>query len=313
MVQTISSDSTGSETGVRVVIHSPGTAPDFDSGITFGPGTESTVYISMTNRSRLGPPHNPEGCTTAPYLDGSNLYKYTQSGCVDTCKQQKFIDSCGCLNGDYRFTERQLEQANKRICGNMNLTEGDGNRNIEVGLDDFKCLYNITARACNECKQPCNEAIYETRVSSAPWPHISRHLALYAKYIMDDNIINGSFNEYANIYDFYVGTDGYNSFGDKYNNIVAMEFLKKKIDDGRIDENFLKINFVLEYPHQFVLTDDVKYSWESFVSELGGSLSLCLGLTILTFVEYIDLVISSSYLCWKKFRKSRKEEAASPS
>ena len=70
----------------------------------------------------------------------------------------------------------------------------------------------------------------------------------------------------------------------------------KKFTDGRIDLSFLRINFVLQFPHQFVWTDDKKYTLELFVGELGGVLGILLGVTALTFVEYIDLANSTTYV-----------------
>jgi len=75
-------------TGVRLAVHGQGTAPDMTSAISAGPGTETTVSVSPTQRQRLQQPYH--GCrpSNQPPTDGSSD-TYTAEECTDICLQKQ--------------------------------------------------------------------------------------------------------------------------------------------------------------------------------------------------------------------------------
>jgi len=76
-------DSSGAS-GMRVLVHAPGTAPDMTLGMDIGPGTETTIQLTQSVRTRLGQPYS--NCTDKPYLPWDNTSDvYTQSYCANTC------------------------------------------------------------------------------------------------------------------------------------------------------------------------------------------------------------------------------------
>ena len=52
--------------GANVLVHPSGTKPDMDLAITAGSGTETTLTVTQSARSRLGSPYS--NCTTQSYL-----------------------------------------------------------------------------------------------------------------------------------------------------------------------------------------------------------------------------------------------------
>jgi len=78
-------------TGVRVAVQDAGTVPDMRRGIMVGPGAETTVMLSATQRQRLPRPYASQ-CTDQQLLDGSLNINYTEDGCIDVCIQDQVKD-----------------------------------------------------------------------------------------------------------------------------------------------------------------------------------------------------------------------------
>ena len=122
VARSISPDLIQSELGVRAMIHSPGTVPEFNSGISIGPGTATTISISVTEKTRVGKSQNSAGCKEDDaYLTDLKKYRYSYGVCLDVCKQTQIISQCSCLSPDLHYTDIQRQQTGSRICGNMSL------------------------------------------------------------------------------------------------------------------------------------------------------------------------------------------------
>ena len=69
-------------TGIRVAVHDAGTKPDTKTGVSIGPGAETTLRLTATNRVRLPPPFQGQ-CTTKEYVGNSKTMQYTVNACID--------------------------------------------------------------------------------------------------------------------------------------------------------------------------------------------------------------------------------------
>ena len=66
---------------------------------------------------------------------------------------------------------------------------------------------------------------------------------------------------------------------------------------------------MLDSLHPLTLIESPQYEWDSFLAELGGTLGIWLGITWITFLEFIDLSITTILLCYSRVvRKSKKEQ-----
>jgi hypothetical protein len=74
--------------GIRVSIHGAGTVPDMKTGVSVGPGAETTLMLTSTKRARLPPPFQGQ-CTTEEYVGNSQNLKYTVDSCFDVCAQEQ--------------------------------------------------------------------------------------------------------------------------------------------------------------------------------------------------------------------------------
>ena len=286
-----------SATGIRVMIHSPGTRPDTDDGVNVGPGTETTFKVIPTKISRLNKPHNPDGCTSQPYLDGSTDL-YTTTACVRICIQEQILSQCKCLSNNYKVSPDQLVRANSTKCGNMSILEyGNITTEHPAGLVQIICvpLATIDYNSCNaKCQLSCKENIYEYTYGVAPWPHLSHQLALYRRYIKGNTqIYQDHFSPYEQIY----SDEGSKSLPP---NTISNQLANLDL----IRNNFLKVNILQKYPTPYVMTDKPQMTWETMLANIGGSLSLWLGITVMTLAELAELAYSVVLFCYEK-KKTR--------
>ena len=317
VVSTISPDVTQSELGVRAMIHPPGTVPDFNSGISVGPGTATTISISVTERKRLGKPYNSAGCKEdGAYLTDLKKYRYSYDACLDVCKQTQIIDQCGCLSPDLHSTDTQKQQTGSRICGNMSLLEfnisldesfdnqtdvfhfeqfknyTDLEKSILLAIRESRCIERTTFDESKcDCVLPCNEGTYTTSTSASPWPHISRQLAFYKSYIKEweERSLDESLSDsYKSIFDAWD-----KDFSESCDNEAIQKI--ETISGSRIEDNFLKINFVLDSPYPLKLSESPAYEWTSYIADLGGVCSVWIGMTFLTYLKMIEVGIRAAF------------------
>ncbi len=93
---------TTQDSGVKVVIHNPGTHPFIESlGYNAKTGTTTFFALNSVETERLSLPWG--NCTSSDGEDEnppSYFYEgnYTLQGCMDTCLQKKIIEECGCAH-----------------------------------------------------------------------------------------------------------------------------------------------------------------------------------------------------------------------
>ena len=136
--------------GIRALVHGPGTAPDMSFGLNIGPGMETNILLTQTLRTRLGQPYS--NCTNQQHLTGDNTSDaYTQLYCVNTCVQQQIVDKCGCIsNVMTQYTMVQLRKVNYQICPAAN----DGT----ISACEESVIQSSVGAGCNAaCVLPCSE------------------------------------------------------------------------------------------------------------------------------------------------------------
>ena len=275
-------------TGVRLVVHPPGTIPILSSGISIGPGTETTIKVDSTQRTRLHYPYSKSDCTDQTFLPYSNGDLYGYENCQSVCLQQQVVDSCHCLSSSYKYTDQQVQQTNSTICGNVSWI---GEVNLLKALKDLQCISNVKIEfdKCDRmCLFPCKETYYEYSGSTAPWPHISLHIAFYNNYIRNKSLDVNEFRAYRVISTL----ENYTEIVDRLKNLHL------------IQDNFLVVNVVMNSRYVYLLTDKAQMTWEVMLSSIGGCLSLWLGVTVMTFVEVVEFLFTLGSICYQN-RKSK--------
>ena len=280
-------------TGVRIVVHSPGTNPLMRKGLSVGPGTETTIKVNSAVRTRLHYPYGDAECTDQTYLPFSDRNLYNFDNCNSVCLQQQYIDACHCLHPYQKYTDRQQRRTNSRICGNLSLI---AEPNVSRALRELNCVQSLSVDEGNctrMCLLPCREKYYDYSGNSAPWPQLPQHMSFYYTYIDGRQHIYGKkFAEYGKIrWDENPET--------MVDRLKALHL---------IEDNFLLINVVMQSQFVYMLTDKAQMTWDGVLSSIGGCLSLWLGVTVMTLVEIAEFLFRiGSIYCAKRKHKERAE------
>lgn len=266
-------------TGVRVKVNSPGVRPNMKEGISVGPGTETTIRLSQTTRQRVQHPYG--NCTVQQHADimDNRSVTYTIDDCYSVCLQQTYIDECQCINSIFYYSPHQLEEVHGVVCG----TTGAQNAS---SIEDFYQLVCVLQTEVNmdycasRCAESCSELLYDLSVTSAPWPHPSVQLLFYDKYIAHSpHIFGDKFAAYGEI----SGKMKNKTLSDE----EAISLLQKM--DG-LQNNFIQLNIFFQHYTPMVLKESSSITSDKMLSLIGGALSLWLGITVMTVIEFVQFI-----------------------
>ena len=272
--------------GVKVMIHPKGKKPARNKAIYVQPGTSITIDIKQSNITRLPHPYGNCNGTQQVANDDKKMPPYDQEMCLSLCSQRQVIRKCGCLCNYEYFTDADLQMGNYTFCTNITKHLENPEMYTEQGVFTqrfwtlINCYYQFTLNqdSC-DCPVPCSETQYDISSSSAYWPNIHYHLAFYEFYIRDDDRYREKFEAYERILN--------NSYSQC--DAETLEELRKL---QLIEKNFLEVTVKMSQ-RLVQLADDVpQLALSTVVSNLGGSLSLFLGVSIMTAAEIIELIYS---------------------
>ncbi|KAI8785652.1 degenerin unc-8 [Biomphalaria glabrata] len=126
-----------------------------------------------------------------------------------------------------------------------------------------KCRANVTAKfndeenSCN-CYNPCSESVYEQSISYRQWPNKAM-----AKYLI----------------------------GQVCQNKTALCSLLWNKSMEELQYNFLKLNIYFQDLNYEERTEQPNYEFTSLLADIGGTIGLWIGLSILSFCEVFDLLM----------------------
>src|SRR6218665_2486968 len=295
-----SGDMGSQASGVLIAFHAPGTSPNLKMAYSVGPGTENNIRLFPTIRTLLPSPYS--NCTEQKYIQSETDFTgkkllYTKDVCIDVCLQQQILNEFKCLSVDFQFTPEQRFEANGIVCGNLSLLENISLSSIAKGMDDYLCsaMTPLDQKRCdNECLNQCDELSYEFTTSSAPWPHVSTQL-IFADAM---KVLSPSYESKFNIYRSIL--DEYNSNGN------SSETLRQLGQTDLIQKNFLQLNIFFEGYRTMVLRDVPSLTPEKLLGIIGGTLSLWLGISIMTLVEVMEFICTLVHLYIQKNKIAEK-------
>ncbi|XP_046551051.1 amiloride-sensitive sodium channel subunit beta-2-like [Haliotis rubra] len=125
---------------------------------------------------------------------------------------------------------------------------------------DQMALFETTTQNCS-CGNPCRETKYEKRLSSRQWPSHS----------------------YANVLK-----------QKRCKVISAADCAKLNIPPTDLSLNFAKLNIFYEDLNYEVMKEEPDYELTQFVSDVGGTLGLWVGLSVLSIFELVQLLLELS-------------------
>ena len=103
----------------------------------------------------------------------------------------------------------------------------------------------------------------------------SFQLAFYEKYIAGNPIYGDQFDDYGRII---------------MSNLTSAETFDQLDRLNLIERNFLRVNILFDHRGLETLNNTAAMTWDSLASNIGGSLSLWIGITVMTLFELVELV-----------------------
>ncbi|XP_074644233.1 FMRFamide-activated amiloride-sensitive sodium channel-like [Tubulanus polymorphus] len=250
--------------GLRVVVHSPQTRPaPVDSGVDVPPGYSTSAKVNVINMERLSAPVG--NCTNQVYQPKLPTFYYNRETCMLLCQQEYVMKKCGCQTS----TLPTPLNIKSDYCGNgFNLTRlNEKYKCVMTALRDFAC--NDTGRTQCYCNQRCLESVYRTDVSYSYWPLDYYQASFFNTYVRQNPNRNG-LKAYKNLSNF---TDD------------------ELIKGGHIRRNFLRFNIFMQELSVEQRREKQGYELQNLFSDIGGTLGLWIGVSIITIIELIELLI----------------------
>jgi len=188
----------------------------------------------------------------------------------------------------YQFTDDQIKESNNTFCGSLAISD-TGNPINWGAFDQIVCVLQVPLDldVCDaECFPPCQQFKYSTSISTAPWPHISSQLSVYARYIYGQARFGDTYDEYQIVSDL------------AYTNASASSSLLEKLNnEGLIRDNFLQFTVRFDSQTYNEQKDVAAVPFDALGAQIGGVLSLWLGVTVILIFELCELLYNVIYVC----------------
>ncbi|XP_069113933.1 acid-sensing ion channel 1A-like [Argopecten irradians] len=261
--------------GLKLLVHEPGTYPFIEEqGLTLAP-TWTFVSLKQKTIDRLGYPHG--NCQKQTEYRRKYGMEYTRMTCEQVCLVTLTEDICGCITGFVSMDTTTVASSNK-TCG-PNIESVCSILVLEAQLNgDLPC----------PCTNPCSETQYSTTVSSLSWPHDD--------YLRKELIPLMCSEEHQAVKVKMVTGYDCNEFVD--------DPINSSLNIDRLRNNFLKLDLYFEELSYEHIEEAPAYGDVQFMSDIGGTIGLFVGASVLSGVELIHLLVECfRYILFRLYNK----------
>lgn len=272
----------GQENGGAIIIHPHDVYPDFSTErINIPPGFHTQFTLDFSGVIRLSEPYgectNGNGLTLLD-IDGHSL-GYHINTCYLGCQQAAVINQCGCILSKSQVILGQWPDGYK----NWSYCEKSYFHDAPKTVRNIYCIEKAIQQEmfnCSRvCKKKCVELGHTKTFSTSKWPKTSSLLGFYATLIHNKSY-EYRFAQYGEI------------VGKFYTNNISSEEAKQQLQNlGLIENNFAKVTVILKNSHFLSYEMRPSYTMEVLLSNLGGTLNLYAGITVILMFEILELFV----------------------
>ena len=279
--------------GAKISTFEPQSLPNDLRAFTLaGPGRTTVSELAITRVDRLPTPYSERDCVDIENAEWIKLdnrsFNLNYMSCFGACTVRYVQDQCNCTDMNLLHIP-EIESKRYGYCTSINQPTEE----LFKKADCSERVKGAGALHCQkECWEPCKEIKYKLSTSYTRWPLPSQTGTFYTKFIKNKPF-EYQYNHKAEIYKRLAAGDDSVSESDRF---YALKL---------IEDNFASVSmysYSLYYTH---FKDEPKLGIAALFSQLGGSLNLWSGITVLIFVEIIDLVI--------RLKQKSKEESSTQS
>ncbi|GFN85508.1 acid-sensing ion channel 1, partial [Plakobranchus ocellatus] len=261
--------------GFKVHIHNIGEFPNpYSEGLSVSAGMETFIGLKKVNIERQKHPYGD--CVENEDFENVYNLKYTQRTCQAFCLQKSIIETCDCFDAENDDIFKRL--ANAKMIDVKNTTMGYTPCRT---TQESACLRSQVSQFQNgefscECPSPCEESLYNKALSSKAWP-TTEYASILVEYLC--SLVNETDCE---------------TYRQRSRSEIASSFLKMVIYYE--DLNYENI------------TEEVDYETFQFVSDVGGTIGLWIGLSMISFFEVIQFLYEMvHYVIYMKPKLAREK------
>ncbi len=238
------------------------------------PGTHSVMSYKKTYHKRLSAPYGicseVELNHYGPNKMGPFIYDYS----IDLCQRDILLNDirkrCQCDFSDFFiFTQnKSVPQRQLPFCQ-------DASQGKEFVEEMNACINEQTNYGSTICPLPCESVDYFLSSSYNLWPVAPFTFNFYKKYVEDRSFSNMLPRRLF----------GFKSF--KYANVSNEDLVSAS---NFISTNFMKLHIIVSSKLHAVIEEKQALTQSSVLSQLGGTLNLFSGITVIFFVEILELL-----------------------
>ncbi|KAK3725318.1 hypothetical protein QZH41_012013 [Actinostola sp. cb2023] len=245
------------DAGAVVQVSPRGQMPfPFEEGLSLAPGFSTSIGLDMIRISRVDQFKN-HSCVNINTENNKNIYaakfntSYSKTACVQSCIAYNQKKHCGCMEYKYYPTD-------KIVCNTFDIKT-------------VLCLRKVISKArlnqlnCSTgCPPPCMDAVYKFTSSFSSWPSENYMLAFTDKHQETNR-----------------SSDALSTA--QLKSETKLCFFNRK--------NLLKLQIFFQDLNYEMIHEEISYKLENFIADIGGQLGLWLGVSVLSGVEIIELIL----------------------
>jgi len=254
--------------GVRMVVHEKGTLPlPQNEGLTLNTEYETNIGLRMMRINRLGGKYG--SCTDGTDFRQTHSLNYTVPLCYSLCEVVFTETKCGCTP----VSTPDVYDTNLSVCDVKNKTVRECQRDAK-----FKVLNGDVD--CG-CPTRCSKQVYTYSSSGRKWPH-----GPYLIDVLIDEVCRRNYTE-------YLYTD------------ICYNYRNNTLTDGDVaymSAMFVAVNVYFEDLNYELMEEEPLYGPVRFLSDIGGTMGLFTGASVLTYCEIFHVMLEIGIFCFKKRR-----------
>ena len=254
--------------GVRMVIHERGriVLPETE-GLTLSTNQETNIGLQLIKVERLGGKYG--SCTDGrSFLDTHNL-NYTVQLCYIVCQIEHIESECGCVP----VSTPDRYKTDRPVCdtfANKTLDLCVGGTKFDVLNGHVEC----------DCPPRCQDQLYTYTSSGRQWPHEN-----YLRDVLIDEVCNRGYEK-----PFYQD--------------LCKRYADRELTDAdmaNMSRNFAAVNVYFEDLNYEMLKEEPMYNPVRFLSDIGGTMGLFTGASMLTYFEILHVLVAIGiFFCSKR-------------
>jgi len=256
--------------GVRMVVHEKGTLPlPQNEGLTLNTEYETNIGLRMMRINRLGGKYG--SCTDGADFRQTHYLNYTVPLCYTMCEVLHTEQQCGCTP----VSTPDLYETDISVCDVSNKTLRSC---VEIANDDV-----LNGNVDCGCPTRCSEQVYTYSSSGRKWPH-----ATYLKDVLIDEVCRRDYTD-----------SFYTNLCENYKNDALTEN-----DTESMFGNFVAVNVYFEDLNFELMEEEPLYNPVRFMSDIGGTMGLFTGASMLTYFEILHVIVEIGIFCCNRRRST---------